>query len=347
MQKIPLANLELNELADLLKSWEQPAFHAAQVWHWMYQAGAASFTSMTDLPLNLRERLEQRTVIQAIELVEEIRSGSEKTSKLLFRLADGEAVETVDMLEQGEERKRHTVCVSAQVGCPVGCPFCATGQQKFKRNLSAGEIVEQVLFMVRRNPGKPVTNVVFMGMGEPLVNYNATVKAVRIMNATQGLNIGARHMTISTAGVVPGIKRLAKEGLQIGLAVSIHAPTNALRDSLVPMNERFPLEDLMRACKDYFAATGRRVTFEYSLFKGVNDLPRHAAQLAKLLTGTRGHVNLIPASKVRSSALDPSPPQRVKSFREELEKLGVNATVRRSLGGEIEAGCGQLKQRIC
>ncbi len=341
MNKTSLSNLSLDELTDLLKSWGVPPFRATQVWRWMYHSGAESFEAMSDLPVALRQRLAERTTLSTLVSVDEIKSRSGETTKVLFRLTDAETVEAVDMMQA----EHHTVCVSTQVGCPVACPFCATGRQIFKRNMGAGEIVEQVTFFARSAPERPVTNVVFMGMGEPLINYNATVKAVRTLNSPQGFNLGARHMTISTAGLVPGIKRLAKEGLQIGLAVSLHAPTNALRNSLVPLNVRYPVEELIGACRDYYAFTGRRVTFEYALFRGINDSLRQASQLAKLLAGTNSHVNIIPANKTHGSPFQPTPLQQVKAFREELEHSGIAATVRRSLGSDIQAGCGQLKGR--
>ncbi|HLC23900.1 MAG TPA: 23S rRNA (adenine(2503)-C(2))-methyltransferase RlmN [Dehalococcoidia bacterium] len=340
MSKTILINLSLNELADLIESWGEPAFHAAQVWRWLYRSHAESFEAMSDLPLRLREMLSEKTSLGALTPVSEVASANGQTIKVLFRLADGETIEAVSMQQAG---KRHTVCVSNQAGCPIHCSFCATGQQGFRRNLNAGEIVEQVIFFSRRMPDRPVTNVVFMGMGEPLVNYPATVKAIRILNSPHGFNLGARHMTLSTAGFIPGIKRLTREDLQVGLAVSLHAPTDSLRGTLVPLNRRYPLAELIAACRDFFAATGRRVTFEYVLFAGINDSSRHAVQLAKLLAGMNCHVNLIPANLTPGSSFLLCPRERIKAFQGELSRRGVPATIRRSLGADIQAGCGQLR----
>lgn len=338
---VPLYGLSLEELSKLLLSWGGPAFHAAQLWRWMYRSQADSFAAMTDLPASLRAGLSERASLFALTAVRRTPSATGDTNKVLFRLPDSQTIEAVSMRHGG----RHTICVSTQAGCPVGCSFCATGLQGFRRNLAAGEIVEQVICLARMQPEQPVTNVVFMGMGEPLLNYDATLKAARILNSPQGFALGARRMTISTAGVVPGIRRLAKEELQVGLAVSLHAATDALRDGMVPLNRRYPLRDVVAACREYFTATGRRVSFEYALFAGVNDSARHARELAKLIAKMNCHVNLIPANRTCGSVFQPPTPATVKAFLGELQHHGITATVRRSLGTDVDAGCGQLRER--
>jgi 23S rRNA (adenine2503-C2)-methyltransferase len=243
--------------------------------------------------------------------------------------------------------RRRTVCISTQVGCALGCSFCATGQSGFTRHLTAGEIVAQVLYAARafRGEGTTLTHVVVMGMGEPLLNYDATLAALRRLMDERGLNLGARRFTVSTVGIVPGIWRLSAEGLPVGLAVSLHAPDDALRDELVPVNRRYPLGQLLPACREYVARTGRRVTFEYALIDGLNDLAEQAGQLADLVRGLRCHVNLIPLNPTPGSPYRASPPTRVQAFHEALERLHVPATVRLRRGIDIQAGCGQLRSR--
>jgi 23S rRNA (adenine2503-C2)-methyltransferase len=248
---------------------------------------------------------------------------------------------------------RYTVCLSTQVGCPIGCPFCATGQQGFERNLTSGEIIDQVLYFARYlqnqrmgSEGERIDNIVFMGMGEPLANYNALRQAVSMLNSPDGFGLSARSITISTAGMVPGIKRLSGEKLQVGLAVSLHAPDNNLRDRLVPLNKKYPLEELIPACRDYFATTGRRVSFEYALFDGVNDSLSQARSLAELIKGMNCHVNLISANKVTGQIFQPSPRRQVLIFQQELKNRGINCTLRQSRGQDINAGCGQLRSRF-
>ncbi|MBI2958158.1 MAG: 23S rRNA (adenine(2503)-C(2))-methyltransferase RlmN [Chloroflexi bacterium] len=337
-----LADLSLDELSALFKAWGEPQFHAVQVWRWLHLSSVTSFDEMSDLPARIRQELAENSVLNSLLPVHVQSSVDRETEKVLFRLRDGKNIEAVSMRQPRRRGGRHTVCVSTQAGCPVGCAFCATGQQGFRRNLSAGEIVEQVLFFARKSPESPVSNVVFMGMGEPLLNYEATVKAIRILNAPQGRNLGARHITVSTAGVVPGIKRLSGEGMQVGLAISLHAPNDSLRQSLVPLGRKYPLRALIAAARDYFASTGRRVSFEYTLFNGINDSVSLAAQLARLLAGMNCHVNLIPANRNADSTFRAPSRDRVAAFRDELIRRGVTTTLRRSLGGDIQAGCGQL-----
>ncbi|MDH7485948.1 MAG: 23S rRNA (adenine(2503)-C(2))-methyltransferase RlmN [Anaerolineae bacterium] len=351
--RVQLLDLTRPELAELLGQWGEPRYRADQLWRWLYRDLEADFTAMSNLPQPLRARLVAEASCQPLALVEELVSRDRRTRKALFRLADGETVETVLMLYE----QRQTVCISTQVGCAIGCPFCATGRSGFVRNLTPGEIVAQVLHYARRlreeaqeeatSPQVPssLSNVVVMGMGEPLANYEATWQALETLNDGQGFALGARHMTLSTAGLVPGIERMSQEKLQVGLAVSLHAPTDRLRNRLVPLNRRYPLAELMAACRRYVQRTGRRVTFEYALLQGINDSDEQAEQLARLLHGLLCHVNLIPVNPVQGSPYQPSSRPRAESFRHILQRAGIAATVRLRRGLDIEAGCGQLRQR--
>jgi len=331
-------------LRDLLVSWGEPLFRVDQVWRWVYGLLARDFEGMSNLPAALRARLSERFHLEALSLVTETPSVDGETRKLLFRLSDGQTIETVLM----HYERRNTVCISTQVGCPMGCPFCATGQGGFDRNLTVGEIVAQVLFAARafQDDGAALSNVVVMGMGEPLANYVATLSAIRRLMDERGLNMGARRFTVSTVGIVPGIRRLSREGLPVALAVSLHAPNNTLRDELVPVNRRYPLDKLLPACHEYSARTGRRVTFEYALIDEVNDLLEHARQLADLLRGLRCNVNLIPLNPAPGSPYEASSPARVHTFHEALKRLHVPTTVRLRRGIDIQAGCGQLRSQV-
>jgi len=339
-----LLNWNREALQDLLASWGEPSFRAEQVWHWIYRSLASDFASMSNLPLALRTKLAERFYLAALSLVADTVSTDGETSKLLFRLSDAHTIETVLMRYE----RRHTVCISTQVGCAIKCPFCATGQSGFARNLASGEIVAQVLYAARafRDEGAVLSNVVIMGMGEPLLNYEATLAAIRCLMDKQGLNLGGRRFTVSTVGIVPGIQRLSAEGLQVGLAVSLHAPDDTLRDKLVPVNRRYPLHQLIVTCREYVRRTGRRVTFEYALMEEVNDFPEQAHQLADLLKGLRCHVNLIPLNAAPSSPYRASPPARVRAFQQILQGRRLPATLRLRRGVDIQAGCGQLRSRV-
>jgi 23S rRNA (adenine2503-C2)-methyltransferase len=323
--------------------WHEPRFRARQIWHWLYIHLAGDFEQMSNLPLALRERLARVYRPSPLAVVHEQVSPSRLTRKVLFRLPDGEMIESV-LMRYGQRR---SVCVSSQVGCPVACGFCATGQSGFVRNLSPAEIVAQPLYFARQlqEKGQAVSNIVLMGMGEPLLNYDAVWQAVETWNDADGFNMGARRITISTAGYVPGIRRLAGESLQVRLAVSLHGADDALRDQLVPLNRRYPLADLMAACRDYTNQTGRRITIEYTLIEGVNDAVRQAHQLAILLRGLLCHVNLIPLNPTPGSAYRPSPLERVRAFQRTLREYEIPTTLRIRRGIDIEAGCGQLRQR--
>ncbi len=322
-----------------VKEWGLPAFRAGQIQHWLYQQHVASFDEMTNLPLSLRERLGRslRDLGGTARLREH--SGSEgQTVKLLLELHDGECIETVLIPARG----RNTVCISCQAGCAFDCAFCASGKRGLVRSLSPGEILAQVAHVARLLGERP-GNIVFMGIGEPFANYDAVLAAVRQLNDPAGFGIGARHITISTCGVVPGIRRLAGEGLQVELSVSLHAPTNGQRNALMPVNKRWPLEDLLAACRDYTAATNRIITFEYTLIRDFNDRPSDAARLLELLRGLKCRVNLIPLSPVDEFAGEPPPARTLYGFRDALLREGLNATLRTSRGLNVNAACGQLR----
>jgi len=332
---------------DQLQSWAtqegEPPFRARQLFGWIYQSLASDFAAMTSLPLAYRQKLDGCAMITSLLPLQSISSADGLTTKVLLELRDNETIESVWMRYEG----RHSVCVSSQVGCALHCPFCATGQSGFTRNLTPGEIVEQVLHFARRlrKEGGAVSNVVLMGMGEPLANYDAVWHAIRILNDARGFGLGARRFTISTAGLVPGIRRMIQEELEVGLAISLHAANNALRDQLVPVNKRHPLPELIAACRDYAHETGRRVSFEYALIQEVNDDPLQARELGQLLRGLLCHVNLIPLNPTTRCDYRPASRERILAFRRELNRWGIPNTVRLERGVDIEAGCGQLRSR--
>ncbi len=353
-----ILNLSFSQLEELFRSLGEPSYRADQVLGWVYKKLATSFDEMTDLPQSLRQKLASEIKISSLTPVQERVSRDGQTRKALFQLFDGNTIEFSLMLyaRTGSSQERYTVCVSTQVGCPIGCPFCATGQQGLERNLFAGEIIEQVHFFISRlkqlndgtlpNPSRySVTNVVLMGMGEPLANYEAVMQAITMLNSKRGLGLGIRQITLSTAGLVPQIHRLAGESLHVELAISLHAANNKLRDKLVPINKKYPLEQLIQSCREYFAKTGRRPTFEYALFHGINDSLNHAHDLITLLKGLNCHVNLIAGNPTPSKEFSPSPVQQVLAFQKKLTSGGISCTVRSPRGTDIEAGCGQLRSR--
>jgi 23S rRNA (adenine2503-C2)-methyltransferase len=343
VDKFSLLDLTKEELQKLISAWGEPRYRADQIWSWLYQRYAAGPEEMTNLPQALRARLAEESVVDPLRPLVTMDSSDGETRKTLFGLPDGPQVEAVLMGYQ----KRRTLCISTQAGCAMGCPFCATGQGGFARNLSPGEIVAQVLFYARLLAAQDerVTNIVFMGMGEPLANYAATWGAIRRLNDPAAFGLGARAMTLSTVGVVPGIRRVIHEPEQVGLAVSLHAPSDELRDELVPINRRYPLDVLMGVCRDYVEVTRRRISFEYALMDGVNDSDEQARQLAALIGDKLTHVNLIPLNPTQDSPYGGSPPARVRAFQAVLESRGIPTTVRMRRGIDIQAGCGQLRAR--
>lgn len=341
-QKQNLYDLTLNDLSRLVAAWGHPAYRGKQIWEWLYKHKVTSFTAMTNLPGDLRRQLEAHTRFGALEVAAEEFSSDGQTVKRLFRLADGQLIESV-LMEYDDGRR--TACISTQAGCAMGCVFCATGQMGFARHLTHGEIVEQALVFARQleAEGDRLSNIVLMGMGEPLHNYDNTMAAIRVLNDPHGLNIGARHITLSTVGLVPQIYKYADEPLQTGLAISLHAATDEERAALLPVNKRYPLTDLMQAARDFIDKTGRRVTFEWALIRGENDTPEQAHQLGELLEGLLCHVNMIPLNPTGGYDGAPSDPVRVREFQSILESYGVSSTVRVRRGIDIQAGCGQLK----
>ncbi len=321
---------------------QEPSYRASQIYGWLYSSLVWDYSQMSNLPQELRQKLSQLAPLPKIAALEESVSQDGLTVKTLFELEDGECIEAVLMSYDN----RHTACLSTQVGCAIGCPFCATGQAGFRRNLSASEILFQGFHYARRlkERGERLSNIVFMGMGEPLANYEATWCALQRLNSPSGFGIGARHITISTAGLVPGIERLSQESLQVRLAVSLHAAEDQLRDWLVPLNRRYPLPQLMAACHDYVHQTGRRITFEYVLIQRVNDSPEAAWELASLLKGLSTYVNLIPMNPISHPEYRPSSLGRVRAFVRVLEKAGLPYGLRQRRGVEIQAGCGQLRR---
>jgi 23S rRNA (adenine2503-C2)-methyltransferase len=328
-----LYDLSREELADELSG--QPRYRIDQIWEGLYSAGSG-LDDLTSVPAKLRTRLAEK---YPLALQETLRSEADdgETVKWLFGLRDGGAIETVLM----HYDKRSTVCVSTQAGCAMACGFCATGQAGFDRNLSAGEIVEQVLRARRAAGERRISNIVFMGMGEPLANYDSTWTAVHRIR--DDIGISARRLTLSTVGLVPGIKRLAADDLPVNLAVSLHAANDELRDELVPINRRYPLTELMAACTGYVEATRRRLSFEWALIDGINDRESDATELSRLARPLGAHVNLIPLNPTPGYPTVGTPARRVARFRTNLESLGVNVTVRRTRGTEIDAACGQLR----
>ncbi len=317
----------------------EPAYRARQLWAWLYRRGAADWDTMRNLPASLRQALADRYRLEAGTIVRaQAEAGPGSTTKWLVSLSDGERVETVLIPARG----RTTLCVSSQVGCAYRCAFCASGQAGIRRDLSPGEIVGQVM-LAARTLGAAPSHLVLMGMGEPLANYEAVLQAIRTVNHPDGLGLGARRITLSTCGLVPGIRRLAGEGLQVELSVSLHAPDDALRSRLMPVNRVHPLADLIEACRAYGEQTGRLITFEYVLIRGVNDAPGQARGLARLLRPVRARVNLIPLSPVREFEGRPPEAPVVARFLDILAQAGLNATVRRSKGAGIQAACGQLR----
>ena len=341
MKKKEIKSMDVDQLKEYLKEeLGAQSFRAKQVFQWIHQKNVNNFDQMRNVPKDLRQELKEKTTLANFE-IEARREATDGTIKYLFRLPDGETIESV-YLPYSDGRK--SICVSTQVGCAMGCSFCATGQGGLVRHLSTGEIVEQV-YAVQRDLDVKITNLVLMGMGEPLHNMDPSLKAVKILNHPKGSNIGMRRITLSTSGLVPQIRELADENIQIVLAISLHAPNNKLRNQLMPINKKYPLEVLISACRDYIKKTNRRITFEYALMKGTNDTVKHARQLAQLLQGLLCHVNLIPINPVQEAGFARPKREEINRFLKILRNAGVEATVREERGADIEAACGQLRSR--
>ena len=334
-----LRSLTLAELADLLKTMGQPAFRAKQVFTWLHR-GIRSFDEMTDLPKTLRAALAEEYPLYTPQAVRRQESARDGTVKYLWRLSDGNCVETVLM----RYHYGNTVCISTEVGCRMGCAFCASTLGGLVRRLEPGEMLDQVLF-TQLDSGLPISHIVLMGIGEPLDNFDNVLKFLENVNSPLGLNISMRHISLSTCGLVPKIDALAEKKLQLTLSVSLHAPNNSVRDTIMPVNRAYPMEELIAACRRYYQATSRRISFEYAMIDGVNDTPAAARELLEKMRGLPAHFNLIPLNRVEESPLKPSSRAAVAEFQRILERGGIPATVRRTLGGDIDASCGQLRRK--
>ncbi|MFC1804851.1 23S rRNA (adenine(2503)-C(2))-methyltransferase RlmN [Candidatus Omnitrophota bacterium] len=335
-----IKELTSKELEKALAAWKESPYHCRQILSWIYKKGVLDFGKMSDLSAALRGRLKENFYISALSLVERV-SSADGTEKFLLRLKDGNLIEAVAIPAKG----RLTGCISTQAGCRFACRFCASGAAGFKRNLSCAEIIEQLLFL--NNPAEnKLSHVVFMGIGEPLDNYENLLRGIRIINSAHAFNIGARRITISTCGIIPGIKRLSGEKLQIELSVSLHAGDDKIRSSLMPVNRKYPLKDLIAACGEYIKNTRRQVTFEYVLIKGINSDLQSAVNLSRILRGLRlCKVNLIPANYIPESKIEPPNKLGLLFFRDHLLKQGIKVTLRKPRGQDITAACGQLRLR--
>ena len=334
-----LKSLTQPELAAVLKELGQPAFRAKQVFTWLHK-GVRSYDEMTNLPKALRDTLAQQYPINAPNVVRKQESKRDGTIKYLWELSDGNCVETVLM----RYNYGNTVCISTEVGCRMGCAFCASTIGGLVRRLEPHEMLDEVLF-TQMDSGLPISRIVLMGIGEPLDNFDNVMRFLELVNSPDGLNISMRHISLSTCGLVPKIDELAKKKLQISLAISLHGPNDAIRDKIMPVNKAYASEELLAACRRYFDATGRRIHFEYAMIDGVNDGEVHAKELLRRLKGLPAHFNLIPLNHVEESPLKPSSKAAVAKFQKILEDGGITATVRRTLGGDIDASCGQLRRK--
>ena len=329
----------LEELKEEIKNLGEKPFRAEQIFKWLYEDKVLSFDDMTNLSIDLRNKLKEIYEIKQFKILKK-QVASDGTKKYLFDLLDGNAIETVLM----QYHHGYSLCVSSQVGCKMGCKFCASTGIPFVRNLTTGEILEQIM-AVERDENIRISNVVFMGIGEPLDNYDNVVKAIHLINNPKCLNIGARHISISTSGLVPKIYKLAEENIQCTLSISLHATTNEQRSKMMPVNNTYHIEELLQACKDYIEKTNRRISFEYALAKENNDNLEDAKRLVKLLKGMLCHVNLIPINKIENGEFTKSSNENIIKFRDYLNDHGIVATIRRELGSDIDAACGQLRRK--
>ena len=343
MNKTDIKSLSAEQIKQELQRFSVPGFHAKQIFKWLYR-GVDSFEEMTDLPLKLRSRLSDAFYIEKPEEIDSITSKQDGTTKYLFTLSDGEYCESVLL------RYNHgnSACLSTQVGCKMGCKFCASTKAGFTRNMTVSEMLNQIDFIQRdkrqTEPDFRINHVVLMGIGEPLDNYDNVIKFLRLINDPDGFGISMRNISLSTCGVADKIKELENENLQLTLSVSLHAPNNELRSSLMPINKLFPIEELLAACRHYTDKTGRRISFEYALISGVNDTPECAKQLARLLRGMLCHVNLIPVNEIKENTFSRSTKEAQKVFTNILSDSRINVTTRRRLGDDIDAACGQLRR---
>ena len=334
-----LKSLTREEIGDILKGLGQPAFRAGQIFTWLHK-GVRSYEEMTNLPKNLRQILAEKYPICPPRVVRRQESSRDGTIKYLWELSDGNCVETVLM----RYRYGNTVCISTEVGCPMGCAFCASTLGGLVRRLEPFEMLDQVLF-TQVDSGLPVSHIVLMGIGEPLDNFDNVMRFLELVNSPEGMNISMRHISLSTCGLVPRIDELAKRKLQLTLSVSLHAPNDQVRGTIMPVNRAYPMDELLAACRRYYDATSRRISFEYAMINGVNDRESDAQELLRRLKGLPAHFNLIPLNHVEESPLKPSTKAAVARFQQILEDGGIPTTVRRTLGGDIDASCGQLRRK--
>jgi 23S rRNA m2A2503 methyltransferase len=337
--KQDIKSMTLAELQDAFAALGEPKFRAKQVFAWLHR-GAVSFEAMTNLSRPLRETLDSLYFITAPTVARKQISRLDGTIKYLWRLRDGNCVESVVM----QYHHGNTVCISSEVGCPMGCKFCASTIGGLVRRLEPSELLDQVLFS-QLDSGLPISNIVLMGIGEPLDNFDNVMRFLELVNSPDGMNIGMRHISLSTCGLVDKIEQLAERDLQLTLSVSLHSPDDESRSKIMPVNRRWPVDTLLSACRDYFAKTGRRISFEYTMIDGVSDSPEQAQLLAKKLAGMGAHVNMIPLNNVTESGLHTSSRQAIRRFQTILEENGVTATLRRTLGSDIDASCGQLRRK--
>lgn len=339
MEKTEIRSLYYPELEQRLRDMGEKPFRASQVYGWLHQKLVTDFGQMSNLPLSLREKLEEHFELREPEPVKVLVSRIDGTRKYLFRLADGNVIESVWM----QYHHGSSVCISSQVGCRMGCRFCASTLEGLERNLTAAEMLGQV-YQIQTLTGERVSHIVIMGSGEPFDNYDEVIRFLRLISDERGPHISLRNITVSTCGIVPGIRRFAGEGLPVTLALSLHAPSDEVRRTLMPVAKRYPLAEVLEACQEYFQKTGRRLTFEYSLVKGVNDNPGEARALAGLLRDMHGHVNLIPVNPVKERSYARSDREAIEQFRAILEKAGIAVTIRREMGRDIQGACGQLRR---
>lgn len=337
---IDLKDLEFDELKELLKELGEPQFRAGQIFSWLHK-GVESFDEMTNVSKKTRERLAEKSFVSMLKIREKYVSKIDRTTKYLFELSDGNCIESVVMYY----KHGISVCISSQVGCRMGCGFCASTIGGLYRSLTPAEILNQVIF-AEKDIGERISNIVMMGIGEPLDNFDNVIKFLKNVNHEAGINIGYRHISLSTCGVVPKIYELAEQNFPITLSVSLHAPNNEIRSSVMPINKKYPIEELMKACRDYINKTTRRISFEYSLISGVNDSIENADELARLLKGMLAHVNLIPVNRIEERDYEKGDKRQIRAFCERLNSRGINATVRRELGSDIQASCGQLRKKL-
>ena len=336
-----IINFDLEDLKEELKNINEKPYRAEQIFKWIYQDKVNSFNNMTNLSLELRKKLDENYVLGNFKIVNKLES-IDGTKKYLFDVGDAEGnlIETVLM----SYHHGYTVCVSSQIGCKMGCKFCASTGIPFSRNLSSGEIVEQIL-SIEKDLNLKVSNIVFMGIGEPFDNFENVMKAIQIINNPKGLNIGARHISISTSGIVPRIYELADKKMQCTLSISLHSSNNKIRSSMMPVNDVYPIEELIKACKYYIEKTNKRISFEYALAKDNNDNLDDAKELVELLRGMIAHVNLIPINQIENGSYKKSTNENIIKFRDYLNDNGIVATIRRELGSDIDAACGQLRRK--